>query len=77
MVRIEAWPHDPRLSDLGQRTVMEGEPGSPQSAASLYSREYRHWRIEHGIAEGPEEIPAGVGASQRQKKCSARVESGS
>lgn len=55
----EAWAYDPRLSDLGRRAVVEGEPSSPQSAPSLYNREYRHWRIEHGIAEGPEEIPAG------------------
>lgn len=54
-----SWPHDPRLSVLGRRAVVEGEPCSPHSAPSIYSREYCHWRIEHGIAEGPEEIPAG------------------
>lgn len=70
LVRTESWPLDPRLSDLGRRTVIEGEPGSSQSAASLYGREYRHWRIEHGVAEGPEEIPAGAGiaASGKAKK---------
>ena len=51
---------DPRLSLLGQRAVLAGPPQSPESAPAIYSRQYRHWRIEHGVAEGPEEIPAGA-----------------
>lgn len=55
---------DPRLSVLGQRAVLAGPPQSSESAPSIYSRQYRHWRIEHGVAEGNEEIPAGVHITQ-------------
>lgn len=51
---------DPRLSLLGQRAVLAGPPQSPESAPAIYSRQFRHWRIEHGVAEGPEEMPAGA-----------------
>mmetsp|Transcript_16306 Transcript_16306/g.48902 ORF Transcript_16306/g.48902 Transcript_16306/m.48902 type:complete len:357 (+) Transcript_16306:94-1164(+) len=57
--RKKGWPMDPRLSVLGQRAVLAGPPQSSESAPSIYSRQYRHWRIEHGVAEGNEEIPAG------------------
>lgn len=53
------WPSDPRLSALGQRTIAAGEPLDPEAAHVIYGCQYRQWRIEHGIAEGSQEIPPG------------------
>jgi len=39
---------------------VEGDPPGPEAASVIYGREYRQWRIEHGVAEGPSEIPAGA-----------------
>lgn len=55
-----AWVIDPRLPELGSRAVLPGSPPSADGAASIYGREYRSWRIEHGVAEGNTEIPAGA-----------------
>jgi hypothetical protein len=48
------------MSALGQRTIAAGEPPDPEAAHVIYGRQYRQWRIEHGIAEGSQEIPPGV-----------------
>jgi len=50
---------DPRLPELGQRAVLPGATPSSEGAQVIYGRQYRSWRIEHGVAEG-NEMPAGV-----------------
>ena len=59
LCRPGEWVADPRLSELGQRAVLPGVAPSPEGAQVIYGRQYRSWRIEHGVAEG-NEMPAGV-----------------
>jgi hypothetical protein len=56
----DAWPSDPRLSALGQRAIVVGDPPDLEAAHVIYGRQYRQWRIEYGIAEGSQEIPPGT-----------------
>ena len=57
--RTGEWVSDPRLPELGQRAVLPGATPSSEGAQVIYGRQYRSWRIEHGVAEG-NEMPAGV-----------------
>jgi len=51
---------DPRLPELGHRAVIAGSAPSSEAAHVIYGRQYRSWRIEHGVAEGNIEMPAGA-----------------
>ena len=53
------WVTDPRLPELGQRAILPGATPSLEGAQVIYGRQYRSWRIEHGVAEG-NEMPAGM-----------------
>lgn len=57
--QTKAWPRDPRLNELGRRAVVDTECGSNHLTAVADAAKFRSWRIELGIAEGPEEMPAG------------------
>ena len=60
LVATGEWVADPRLPDLGARAILPGSAPSAEGAHVIYGRQYRSWRIEHGIAEGNTEIPAGA-----------------
>jgi hypothetical protein len=53
----QRWPEDPRLPQLGRRTVLPR--GSAPGATSGW-KEYQCWRIKQGVAEGDIEIPSGT-----------------
>jgi hypothetical protein len=60
------WWDDPRLPELGVRAILPGEDLSSDAANVIYWREYRQWRIEHGVAEGSSEMPPGDAPSVAQ-----------
>ena len=58
------WYSDPRLSDLGQRAVLQKD-SSPVSddASEADPADFQLWRIQQGVAEGDIEMPSGVAAA--------------
>lgn len=54
-VAASKWLQDPRLAVLGQRAVVDSTQAPDGSADG-----FRLWRVQHGVAEGDEEIPTGM-----------------
>ena len=46
--------------------MLPGSPPPAEGAAVIYGREYRSWRIEHGVAEGNTEMPSGAPPAERE-----------
>lgn len=51
------WAPDPRLPDLGWRSLFSTSGGPKMSHGT--AEEYRYWRYLQGVAEGVEEVPGG------------------
>ncbi|EFN57562.1 hypothetical protein CHLNCDRAFT_143206 [Chlorella variabilis] len=51
-----AWAADPRLPALGRRAVL---PRGSAPAPTASWRDYRAWRMQHGVGEGDSEMPSG------------------
>lgn len=62
-VLAEGWSMDPRLEDLGQRTIRGKKDKPPAGADETETTplEYQRWRALNGVAEGDTEMASGAG----------------
>ena len=55
------WLPDPRLAELGLRTVIpKGEGPSQHEDADAVEQDFKRFRLSQGIAEGDTEMPHGT-----------------